>query len=112
MTQEELTQLKKDGADMEENGYSEDHKKRFVRDLNPTEKILLTLHCRLAKRYHKKRVYDTMINQFQEMGMTSVVFVCYRDTDGKPVVNWYLIKLHIHQKLIIVISIVLIVLPS
>lgn len=44
---------------------------------------------RLAKRYHKKRVLDAMKNQYLEMGMTSIVIVCYKDTDGKPVVNWY-----------------------
>jgi len=73
LTEEEQRDLKDAAADMEEHGYSEDHKRR------------------LAKRYHKKRVYQTMESQFDEMGMTSVVFVCYKDADGKPVVNRYAI---------------------
>jgi hypothetical protein len=55
-------------------------------------KVINHLDYRLAKRYHKKRVHDTMVNQYHELGMTSVVFVCYRDTDGKIVVNWYVIS--------------------
>lgn len=30
-----------------------------------------------------------METQYLEMGMTSVVFACYKDSEGKPVVNWY-----------------------
>ena len=57
---------------------------------------LLCLHCyisyissRMAKRYHKRRIYDAMDTQYLEMGMTSVVIACYKDSEGKPVVNWY-----------------------
>lgn len=53
----------------------------------------VTFFHRLATRYHRKRVYDTMENQFHEMGMTTVVFLCYKDSDGKPVVNWYVSSL-------------------
>jgi hypothetical protein len=34
MTQEELTELNNAAADMEENGYSEEHKRRFVRSMS------------------------------------------------------------------------------
>ena len=47
------------------------------------------MYYKLAKRYHKKHVYDSMKNQYHEMGMTSAVIICYKDDDGKPVVNWY-----------------------
>ena len=30
-----------------------------------------------------------MENQFHEMGLTSVVIACYKDSDGRPVINWY-----------------------
>ena len=47
---------------------------------------------RHAKRYHKKRVYDTMYNQYHEMGMTSIVIVCYKDYEGKLVVDRYVFE--------------------
>lgn len=90
MSQEELNELQEAAKDMEQNGHSEDHKRRWATIVDdPRMNIELTLYYRLAKRYHKKRVYETMHNQFREMGMTSVVLVCYKDFDGKPVVNWY-----------------------
>lgn len=90
MTQEELTELNNAATDMKEHGYSEEHKRRSVIEasVNGNQNIWLTFNGRLAKRYHKKRVYDAMNNQYHEMGLTSVVFVCYKDPDGKPVVDW------------------------
>ena len=91
MTQEEHTELNEAAADMEENSFSEEHKRRSVMNswANNIQNLLLTFYFRLAKRYHKKHVYNTMENQFHEMGLTSVVVACYKDSDGRPVVNWY-----------------------
>ena len=88
MTQEELIRLNMDMAEMENNGYLEEHKRRMV--MNCYLNFLLTF-CfkRLAKRYHKKCVYNTLKSQYLETGMVSVVLTCYKYSDGKPVVNWY-----------------------
>ena len=85
------SELNEAAADMEENSYSEEHKRRSVMNswAKDIQNLLLTFYFRLTKRYHKKRVYDTMENQFHEMGLTSVVVACYKDSDGRPVVNWY-----------------------
>ena len=42
---------------------------------------------RLADKYHVKRVYEAMDSQYKEMGMTSVVFVCYTRPDGKLAID-------------------------
>lgn len=106
MNQQDLKDLKAAGEKMARSGYSEEHKRRSVRNIHllprpaPSReraqyhnenfnKSQINILPRLAKRYHKKRVMDTMENQYQEMGMTSIVFVCYKDSDGKPVVNMY-----------------------
>jgi hypothetical protein len=52
------------------------------------------LISRLAKRYHKRRIHDVMENQYLEMGMTSIVIVCYMDSEGKPVVNRFVIIIY------------------
>jgi hypothetical protein len=46
---------------------------------------------RLAEKYHVKRVHQVMDEQFKEMGMTSVVFVCYTRSDGKLAIDAYVI---------------------
>jgi hypothetical protein len=35
-----------------------------------------------------------MENQYLEMGMTSIVIVCYTDSEGKPVVNRFVIIIY------------------
>ena len=42
---------------------------------------------RLAERYNGKCMEEAMQDQFKEMGMTSVVFVCYTQSDGKLVID-------------------------
>jgi hypothetical protein len=42
---------------------------------------------RLMEKYHMKRVHKAMEEQFKEMGMTSVVFICYSRPDGKLVID-------------------------
>lgn len=42
---------------------------------------------RLAEHNHKKRVGQAMEEQFKEMGMTSIVFVCYTRPDGKLAID-------------------------
>lgn len=42
---------------------------------------------RLAEKNHKKCIYQGMSDQFKEMGMTSIVFVCYTRADGKLAVD-------------------------
>ena len=42
---------------------------------------------RLADKYHIKRVHQAMEDQYKEMGMTSVVFVCYTRPDGKLAID-------------------------
>ena len=42
---------------------------------------------RLAEKYNAKRMEQAMQDQFKEMGMTSVVFVCYIQLDGKLVID-------------------------
>ena len=44
---------------------------------------------RLAEKYHVKRVYQMMQDQYKEMGMTSLVFVCYTRPDGKLAIDAY-----------------------
>ena len=53
-----------------------------------------------------------MVNQFREMGMTSVVLVCYKDSEGKPVVNWYVRRSLFPEYEIITISLVSTVLQN
>jgi hypothetical protein len=42
---------------------------------------------RLAEKFHQKRVHQAMDVQDKEMGMTSIVFVCYTMPDGKLAVD-------------------------
>jgi hypothetical protein len=35
-----------------------------------------------------------MDNQYHEMGMTSIVIVCYKDSEGKPVVDRYVFEFY------------------
>ncbi|PPQ94601.1 hypothetical protein CVT25_010609 [Psilocybe cyanescens] len=43
----------------------------------------------LAKKYHVKRIDQSMKDQYNEMGMTSVIFVCFPLPDGKIAVDGY-----------------------
>ena len=42
---------------------------------------------RLADKYHVKHVHQAMEDQYKEMGMMSVVFVCYTWPDGKLAID-------------------------
>ena len=42
---------------------------------------------RLAEKYNGKHMEQAMQDQFKEMGMISVVFVCYTQPDGKLVID-------------------------
>ena len=46
---------------------------------------------RLAEKNHKKRVHQAMDDGFKEMGMTTVVVVCFTRPDGKLVIDAYVV---------------------
>jgi hypothetical protein len=47
----------------------------------------MPIAVRLAIKYNRKRVHEAMEGQYKEMGMTSIVFVCYTRPDGKIVID-------------------------
>ena len=42
---------------------------------------------RLTKKNHKKHIEQGMDEQFKEMGMTSIVFICFTRPDGQLAID-------------------------
>ena len=63
MTLEELTELNNATADIEENGYIEEHKKRSVLIINDTETII--------KSYHSPYIIDQQRDITRNMSTTA-----------------------------------------
>jgi hypothetical protein len=49
--------------------------------------VPMPIRNRLADKHHVRRVYDAMESQYKEMGMSTVVFVCYTRPDGKLAID-------------------------
>ena len=85
MTGDELSALDIQVEEIALHGYDEILQRRYVSwcyDANANANA-----NRLAKKYNAKHVEQAMQDQFKEMGMTSVVFVCYTQLDGKLVID-------------------------
>ena len=81
MTGDELTALNIQVEEIALHGYDEILQWRYVSWCYDADAD------RLAEKYNGIRVEQAMQDQFKEMGMTSVVFVCYTQLDGKLVID-------------------------
>ena len=87
MTGDELTALDIQVEEIALHSYDEILQWRYVSWCYDADAYAVADADRLAKKYNGKHVEQAMQDQFKEMGMTSVVFVCYTQPDGKLVID-------------------------
>ena len=87
VTGDELSALDIQVEEISLHGYDEILQRRYVSWCYDADAYAYADADRLAEKYNAKRVEQAMQDQFKEMGMTSVVFVCYTQPDGKLVID-------------------------
>ena len=105
MSQEEVAALEAKIEVMSKEDYKEKHQKRWDCLVYKTNSKLPIADFQLIdQKIHGKCIHQGMENHYKEMEMTSLVFVCYTQPDGKLVIDVWVNGFVTNCQLIIVLS--------